>query len=232
MNFSRIAVLTSRDSWFVPYANKLIRIFRSKGYKARIFFDHKNIGNNFPVVFILSYFKIINKEFLKKHKHNLVVHESDLPKGRGWAPLFWQILEGKNKIPMVLFEANEKIDEGVIYIKDFIKFYGHELHNEIRKKQAEKTIELCLKFIDEYENLKPKKQKGGPTFYRKRTLADSELNINETIRKQFNLLRIVSNDQFPAFFYYKGNKYILKIYKEKNNEFIKNTQHVGIKDVK
>jgi methionyl-tRNA formyltransferase len=144
------------------------------------------------------------------------VHESDLPKGRGWAPLFWQILEGRNKIPIVLFEATEKMDSGDIYIKDFIKFEGHELHDEIRKKQAEKTIELCLKFLNKYGKLKPKKQKGSPTFYRKRTPADSELNINETIKNQFNLLRIVNNDQFPAFFYYKGHKYILKIYKEKN----------------
>jgi methionyl-tRNA formyltransferase len=216
MNFDKIAVLTSKDSWFVPYAKKFIRILKSKGYKAKLFFDHKYINDSFPVVFILSYFKIINKEFLEKHKHNLVVHESDLPKGRGWAPLFWQILEGRNKIPIVLFEATEKMDSGDIYIKDFIKFEGHELHDEIRKKQAEKTIELCLKFLNKYGKLKPKKQKGSPTFYRKRTPADSELNINETIKNQFNLLRIVNNDQFPAFFYYKGHKYILKIYKEKN----------------
>ena len=50
-------------------------------------------------------FKIIEKEFLSKHKHNIAVHESSLPKGRGWAPLFWQILEGKNTMPIVLFEA-------------------------------------------------------------------------------------------------------------------------------
>jgi methionyl-tRNA formyltransferase len=216
MNFDKIAVLTSKDSWFVPYAKKFIRILKSKGYKAKLFFDHKYIDDSFPVVFILSYFKIIDKEALKKHKHNLVVHASDLPKGRGWAPLFWQILEGKSKIPIVLFEATEKVDSGDVYIKDYIKFEGHELHDEIREKQAEKTIELCLKFLDEYGKLKPKKQKGTPTFYRRRTPADSELNINETIKKQFNLLRIVNNEEFPAFFYYKGYKYILKIYKEKN----------------
>jgi len=50
------------------------------------------------IVFILGYHKIIKKEYLKNNKYNIVVHESDLPKGKGWVPLFWQILEGKNEI--------------------------------------------------------------------------------------------------------------------------------------
>jgi len=33
--------------------------------------------------FYLSYGKIVNKETLSKHEHNLVVHESALPKGEG-----------------------------------------------------------------------------------------------------------------------------------------------------
>src|SRR3989338_4170272 len=145
MSFRKIAVLTSKESWFVPYAKKLVNILNDKGCKAKLFFKHEEINKEFEIVFILSYFKIIGKEFLERHKHNLVVHESDLPKGRGWSPLFWQILDGKNKIPIVLFEANEKIDDGKIYMEDYILLEGHELHDKIREKQAEKSIELCLK---------------------------------------------------------------------------------------
>ncbi|MCD6238902.1 MAG: methionyl-tRNA formyltransferase [Thermotogae bacterium] len=213
MNFRKIAILTSENSWFVPYARQLSKILRKRGALAKLFFDYKNISEEFEVVFILSYFKIIPPKFLSMHRHNIVVHESNLPKGKGWAPLFWQILEGKNKIPIVLFEASENVDDGDIYLKDFLIFEGHELYDEIREKQAKKTIELCLRFIDDYEKLKPKKQRGKSTFYRRRTPADSELDINKTIKEQFNLLRIVNNENFPAFFYYKGHKYIIKIYK-------------------
>ena len=213
MNFRKLAILTSETSWFVPYAKQLSKILRERKLLAKVFFDHKNISEEFEVVFILSYFKIIPPKFLLMHRHNIVVHESDLPKGKGWAPLFWQILEGKNKIPIVLFEASENVDDGDIYLKDFLIFEGHELYDEIREKQAKKTIELCLRFIDDYEKLKPKKQRGKSTFYRRRTPADSELDINKTIKEQFNLLRIVNNENFPAFFYHKGHKYIIKIYK-------------------
>ena len=46
-------------------------------------------------------------------------------------------------------------------------------------------------------------------------LKDSKLNINRSIKSQFNLLRINDNKLYPSFFYYKKNKYLLKIYKEK-----------------
>lgn len=214
MRLQKIAVLTSKSSWFLPYAKKFVKILKLNNISARLFLYHKRISKNYEVVFILNYYKIIKQWFLLKHKHNIVVHESYLPKGRGWAPLFWQILDGKNKIPISLFEATAGIDKGDIYLRDWIKLNGSELHDEIRQKQAIKTIELCLRFIKKYNKLRPKIQKGKPSYYKKRSPVDSELNINKTLKSQFNLLRIVNNNEFPAFFYQKGYKYILSIRKE------------------
>lgn len=220
MNFKKVAVLTSKESWFVPYAQQLLDILIEKGYDAKLFFNDKEIEETCEIVFILSYFRLVKGDFLKLHKHNLVVHESDLPKGRGWSPLFWQILEGSNKIPVSLFEATERSDEGDVYLKDFIEFDGYELHDEIRKKQALKTIDLCIRFLDEYPRLKATRQKGDPTYCRKREPGDSKLDINMTIREQFNLLRIASNSDYPAFFFIDGRKYTLKIYKSEEDEML------------
>ncbi|MHC4183810.1 MAG: formyltransferase family protein [Planctomycetota bacterium] len=211
---SKIAVLTSKSSWFLPYAKKFVELLNSKNYEAKLLFEHEKIGKSFEIVFILCYFRIIERAYLAKHKHNLVVHESDLPKGRGWAPLFWQILEGKNEIPVVLFEASESADDGDIYIKDYINFKGTELHDEIREKQAVKTTELCLRFLEEIAYLAPTKQKVAPTFYKRRTPKDSKVDINRSIKEQFNLLRTVNNEDFPAYFHHKGSRYILKIFQE------------------
>ena len=61
-------------------------------------------------------------------------------------------------------------------------------------------------------------QKGKITNYRRRKPTDSKLNINKSLKEQFNLLRIVDNKKYPAYFEYKDQKYILKIFKsnEKN----------------
>ena len=163
---------------------------------------------------MLSYFKILPPSFLRKNKHNLVVHESNLPKGKGWSPLTWQILEGSNEIPIVLFEATKDVDSGDIYLKDVIKLNGYELIDEIREKQATKTKELVLKFLELYPNVLPLKQKGKETFYRRRTPEDSKLKIDKSLKEQFSLLRVVDNDKYPAFFVYKGHTYVLKIYRK------------------
>ena len=56
--------------------------------------------------------------------------------------------------------------------------------------------------------------KGKGSFYRKRTPEDSELDIDKTIREQFNLLRAVDNNRYPAFFKLNGQKYTLKIFRD------------------
>jgi methionyl-tRNA formyltransferase len=73
---------------------------------------------------------------------------------------------------------------------------------------------MCLKFINNYDIYKiPNKQNGEETFYPKRSAKDSELDIDTSIREQFNLLRIVSNEDYPAFFNIGGHKYMIKIEK-------------------
>lgn len=63
------------------------------------------------------------------------MHESDIPKGKGWSTLFWQILEEQNKIRVTLFEAGKKVDSRRIYAWKWFKFDGHELVDELRVAQ-------------------------------------------------------------------------------------------------
>jgi methionyl-tRNA formyltransferase len=67
--------------------------------------------------------------------------------------------------------------------------------------------------LDIYPNFTTRRQKGKSTFFRKRKSEDSKISIDKNIKSQFNLLRISNNNDWPAFFLYKKNKYILKIFK-------------------
>ncbi|MFK5974979.1 MAG: formyltransferase family protein [Sulfurovum sp.] len=204
----KIAILTSPNQWFISYAKVLnISIENSS-----LFFNHTDINESFDIVFILSYHKIISDEYLAKNKHNIVIHASDLPKGKGWAPLFWQVLEDKNIIPFSMFEASRGVDDGCIYMQKDLHLTGYELNSELRDKQANHTISMCLEFINNYDIYsKAIKQNGEETFYKKRDSKDSCLDINKTLKEQFNLLRIVDNTNYPAFFELDGYRYILKI---------------------
>ena len=131
-----IAILTSGYSWFAPYARGMLKSIRDKGRRCSLFYDPARIGSDFELVFILSYYRMVPQPLLEKHRFNIVVHASDLPGGRGWSPLTWQILEGKMKIPLTLFKATAKMDDGDIYIKDHLTLRGDELIEEIREKMA------------------------------------------------------------------------------------------------
>ncbi len=210
----KVAILTSTNQWFIPYAKEL----EMKIQNAKLFFTHKEIDESFDIVFILSYHNLIEDKYLKAHKYNLVIHESALPKGKGWAPMFWQVLDGENKIPFTMFEASQGVDNGDIYMQKILKLTGYELNSELRKKQADFTIGMCLEFLNNYEKYKiPVKQNGIESFYSKRTVKNSELNVNKSLKEQFNLLRIVDNESYPAFFKINNKEYKIKI-EEVDNE--------------
>lgn len=206
-------VCDNEKSWIIPYLYDLQKKLIELTHEVIIINDYKKLRKG-DCAFFLSCESIVNKEYLGLNSHNLVVHESDLPKGKGWSPLTWQVLEGKNEIPIVLFEASEKVDEGEIYFRDFIKLDGDELLTRIKDRQGKITQELVLKFVNLYPNIHAIKQSGEESFYLKRTPKDSELDIKKTIEEQFNLFRVVDNEQYPAFFTYNNKKYILKIYEE------------------
>jgi len=206
-------ILTSNNQWFVPYAKKL----QLKIPESELLYSHNMNTKSYDIVFILSYHKIIPIEILKKNRHNIVIHASALPKGKGWAPMFWQIIENNNKIPFTMFEASSGVDNGDIYMQETLYLTGYELNESLRDKQANFIINMCLKFLHKYEDYKiTQEQKGVESFYPKRKAKDSELDINKTIKEQFNLLRIVNNDDYPAFFKIDGHEYILKIEENEN----------------
>jgi len=204
-------VIDNPQSWIVPYIQKL-RHDLSLHNNVVLVHQHHQIGSGDVAVF-LSCEKKISPQTLSLNHHNLVVHESRLPKGRGWSPVTWQILEGKSKITVTLFEANQGFDTGPIYAQSYFTLQGHELINEIRRKQASVTFKLVKRFLNKHPHNQSQSQSGSPTYYRKRTPKDNQFDINQSLRQQFNLLRVVDNDRYPAFFIHKGKKYFLKISK-------------------
>jgi methionyl-tRNA formyltransferase len=170
---------------------------------------------NQNIVFPLSYTKILPESFLQKNELVLITHPSKLPKDKGFAPLQYQILKNKNKVYMSLIKAAKEVDAGPIYFQNSFMLDGTELSGEIRNIQGIQFLSIIKKFLVKYPNIDSKKQIGKGNFNKRRYPKDSQLNINKTIKQQINYLRINNNELYPSFFYYKGQKYIIKIFKEK-----------------
>ncbi len=186
---------------------------QKKKYRIKITKNHKSIKNE-DLVFILSYTKILPESFLKKNKLNLIVHASRLPKDRGFAPVQYQVLRGKNNIDISLLIASKNVDTGDIFLRQKFKLNKNDLSEEIREKQAKATFDIIKKFLNQYPNINSFKQKGRSTFNKRRYSDSNKLNVHKSLKSQFNILRISDNEKYPAQFKISNTNYILKIYKK------------------
>ena len=211
-NRRNVSVVVDNDSWILPFAHKLVTLINQQGHNAKLCREHNEILSG-GVAFFLGCVHIAPAEVLALNYQNLLIHESDLPKGKGFAPLSWQVLNGESKICFCLLAAAEDVDAGNIIYKDYIYLTGNELNDELRNLQGHKTLDLCMRYLDESLPKYGDAQMGESSFFKRRRPQDSELNMDMTIREQFNLLRIVDNERYPAFFYHNDEKYILQISK-------------------
>jgi methionyl-tRNA formyltransferase len=194
-----------------------------KGHDVRIESSVTEVGSG-DVLFLVSCAVIISAEVKDNFKVVLVLHASDLPDGRGWSPHIWSIIAGANEITVCLLEASEPVDSGNIWLKKTFKLEGHELLNEINAALFSVELELMTEAVESFHTISPKKQTEAsspnlaklssrkPTL-RKRTVDDSCLDLDKTIRQQFNLLRVVDSERYPAYLDHLGQRYKITIEK-------------------
>lgn len=205
-------VVDNPRSWFVPFAEKLGEQLRDFG-DVGLLRSADDIPEGNGIAFLLSCEKKVGAGTLRRSRCNVVVHASELPKGKGMSPLTWQVLEGRNAIPLTLFEAVEEIDAGPVYLRDEIRLRGNELLGEMRPLLGAKIVEMCVAFVSQWPAILDKavQQTGDPTFYRRRLPEDSRLDPHKSIAEQFNLLRVSDSERYPAFVEWLGRRYNIKI---------------------
>lgn len=166
------------------------------------------------MLFLVSCHEIVSKEIRGRFRHVLVVHASDLPEGRGWSPMVWQILEGRHDIVVTLLEAADKVDSGRVWKKVSFAVEPHELLPEINQKLFDVELALMDFAIQNMDTVLPVSQEESQaSYYPRRGPEDSRLLPERTIASQFDLLRIADEYRYPCFFDYRGYRYKLTIEK-------------------
>lgn len=204
--------MTDRGSWKNRYLDVLMAQLKKDGHRVQRIFDLRALEEG-DVALIFGFTKIIPPSLLRRHQYNIVLHESALPKGRGWSPLAWQILKGAHKLPLTLFEAEPAVDSGPVYRRLHVKLQGHELLDEIRQKVGGCAVSAFLKLIHGFPRSvsKPMPQRGRASYFPKRTQESNCLNPNKSIKSQFNLLRIADPERYPAHVRLQGAWFRIRI---------------------
>lgn len=197
-----------------PVNASLERWAKSQGPKLHISI-HRDVselaGGDF--LFLISCHQIVRKVTRDSYRHTLVVHASDLPRGRGMSPHIWQILEGADRLVVTLLNAEDDVDSGDIWHQLEISLDGTELYDEIDKQLFEAELQLMSWALAHCDSAKPRRQLGDPSVYRRRTPADSEIDPTRPLVDSFNLLRVANPVRYPAYFLYRGKKFLIRIEK-------------------
>lgn len=188
-----------------------------KGHSVSLIHDKADLPGG-DILFLVSCSQLIRNTEKERYQATLVLHASDLPKARGWSPYIWAILNGDNQITVSLLEASEPVDSGAIWLKTKFDLQGHELLPEIHEKLFHAELFLMTQAVECFEEITPFPQLGDSgTYMPKRSPEDSRLDPCKTIAEQFDLLRVVDSQRYPAFFDYRGKRYLIKIEKDGDN---------------
>ena len=170
------------------------------------------------LLFLISCTEIVPAAVRSRYQVALVVHASDLPYGRGWSPLVWQILEGRNEIAVTLLEAADPVDSGPLWQKRWLYFDGTELSDELNAALFAAELELmdyALKNMGRVQ-VTPQNEVAA-TWYSRRGPEHSRLDPKRSLAEQFDLLRVTDAERYPAYFEYRGASYEVLIRRRKKS---------------
>lgn len=161
------------------------------------------------LLFLISCSQIVTAKDRERYTYSLVLHASDLPKGRGWSPHIWEIIKGATEITLTLLEAEDKVDSGRIWCKKRIPIAKDLLWDEINARLFSAELELIDFAVNSFSHIRPAEQSAQitPSYYSKRSPEDSQIDPGKTLTEQFDQIRVCDPERFPAYFELHGKKY-------------------------
>jgi methionyl-tRNA formyltransferase len=185
----------------------------------------KKINPN--IIFFIHWSKLIEESLFNKYLC-IQFHSSSLPKGRGGSPIQNQILLNFNKTKLTAFKVSKNLDSGPVCMKKNLSLKGSAF--DIFKRMEKTSVQMIKKIINK-KKISFIKQKGKPTYFKRRKENDSEINFKNffTIKRLYNFLRMLDAPDYPNAFIrlnkYKFSFNNVRMYKNKINarvEIIKN----------
>lgn len=176
--------------------------------------------NPADILFLVSCSQLVSEEKRANFGRTMVLHASDLPKGRGWSPHIWEILAGAKVLTLSLIEAADPVDTGDVWAKTQFEVPETALYDEINSLLFDAELKLIdegIRMVEDGKEPSPQAEVGGSWFPR-RGPSDSEIDPEKSIAEQFDLLRVADPDRYPSFMSHRGAKYKIVLKQMDNDE--------------
>lgn len=169
-------------------------------------------GDHPDIVFSASWGKISQSERSEAKLAAVNIHTGLLPEGRGYHPLNWAIIWGKEKTGVTIHKMTDTIDGGDILLQEEVEILKNDTITTLRKRVEDVYVKLIAKFFSDpsyYISQAVKQNQAHVSYAQKRTPDDSELNLLAPSIDVYNLWRSCDPEEYPAFAYVDGVKKIV-----------------------
>lgn len=137
----------------------------------------------------------ISTEIINKYEC-IVFHMTDLPYGRGGAPLQNLIVRGIDNTQLSALRCSEDIDAGPIYLKMPLSTLGTA--EEVLIRAAELMYSMIVRITT--ERIQPVGQVGEVSLFERRRPEQGDISNVDNIREVFDTIRMLDADGYPGAF--------------------------------
>jgi methionyl-tRNA formyltransferase len=162
------------------------------------------------VIFCLGWRTLIPPSILAATpRGGIAVHDSLLPRLRGFAPTNWGMILGHDRLGATLFQLTDEVDAGVIYFQEALNPAPRESFASIQERIAQLSVRLFEQFLDGAKagTLNPRTQREEDATYAcSRRPLDGEIDWHESSENIDRLVRALGSPGPGAFTYYQGRE--------------------------
>lgn len=162
------------------------------------------------ICFVMGWYYIISEELLDRLPGGFIgIHNSLLPRHRGFAPVVWSMIAGEKETGFSVFSFDRGMDTGDVWYQKKIKIEETDYVSDVLEKI---DIEIDRFFDDEFVDIlngirKPQKQwENNVSYGARRTAEDGRINWNRTAQEIYDFIRAQSKPYPGAYTFYNGQK--------------------------
>lgn len=152
------------------------------------------------------------------------LHTGLLPEGRGWHPLNWAIIWGKEVTGITIHKIAESFDAGDVCVQHEVPIFISDTIRELRARVDAMVPQVIAAFFEKpefYIRAAMPQNQALVSYAPKRLPEDSHINVLAPWRDIYNLWRSCDPDEYPAFVMQNGKKKIVKrVYLSDRIEFL------------
>ena len=150
----------------------------------------------------------------------VIFHSSDLPKGRGWAPIFHALANENKQHVITAVMAAPKVDSGDMVAKARFTIEPSYTADILREFDEETCMILTSLIVERYESkpIKAIRQVGPPSYYQRRTPDDNMVDGSKSLNELLPVIK-ASGKAHRAYIMYNKTKFYIHIEPDVKPEF-------------